>query len=149
MDRNFSITWLILGLVTQVIVLLIIWRHHVQIKTSKAIYQLIVLFNTVFIITASIVFHYRNDEGNDGKFPEGFNVPYTVFSFFYMLVKILFELINWTFAYRYWIVSLTLKQALSQNQERFDEEKQYLIFKVIAFVTISLTIGDAIIYWLA
>ena len=49
---------------------------------------------------------------------------YTIYSILYLGQKLSFELINWTFAYKYWVVSLTLRQVLSNNELKFRERTQ-------------------------
>ena len=72
---------------------------------------------------------------------------YTAYSIFYFGQKVSFELINCTFAYKYWIVSCTLRQAFSNNELKFSEQKHKIAFAVVMTICVILSAIDSILYW--
>ena len=68
----------------------------------------------------------------------------------YSLSKIMFVMSNWTFAFKYWIVSLTLKQALdSGSQALMSESTQRTIFIAVAVSICAFCITDSVLFWVA
>ena len=84
-------------------------------------YLLILIFNFFYIATSGIVFYYKK---SDYDLRGRYDIQYTFYTIFYFGEKVTFELVNWIFAYKYWCVSLTLRQALSDNEMKFSEKFQ-------------------------
>ena len=93
-------------------------RIHERLAPIKSVYVQIILFNTCYIVSSGMRFYYRLWKSDDGIDPYPVNAAYTIFSVVYLGTKLIFVTLNWTFAFQYWIVSLTLKQALTSDKSK-------------------------------
>ena len=121
-ERAIAITWFVIGSVTMLAILgLVIWKRS-ELKSVKFVVSLILASNFFFLSADAVVLYYRCRKSTDGLLPvDGYNGVYAIFSFLYCLQKITYVLVSWTFAHRYWVISLTLLQALSGNEITFSE----------------------------
>ena len=87
----------------------------------RTLYWSIVIYHIFYIATGALDLYFRFDRDTEGRIPIGFNWPYATYSSLYFAEKVIFELCNWFFAHKYWVVSLTLRQALSDNDLTFSE----------------------------
>ena len=113
----------------------------------KSVYLLILIFNFFYMATSGIVFYYKKSEEYDLR--GNYSARYTFYTIFYFGEKVAFELVNWIFAYKYWCVSLTLRQALSDNEMKFSERFQNWIFWITTLVTVTLSAADSIIFYVS
>ena len=109
-------------------------------------YLLILIFNFFYIATSGIVFYYKKSDYN---LSGSYDVQYTFYTIFYFGEKVTFELVNWIFAYKYWCVSLTLRQALSNNEMKFSEKFQFWVFWITIIVTVALSAADSSIFYVS
>ena len=112
----------------------------------KAVYLLILIFNFFYIATSGIVFYYKK---SDFDLRGSYSAQYTMYTITYFGEKVAFELVNWIFAYKYWCVSLTLRQALSNNEMKFSEKFQKKVFLITIIVTVALSAADSAIFYVS
>ena len=57
-----------------------------------------------------MLIYYHYDEKTDFEVPhDGVTAPWAIFSLLYLAEKLNYMLVNLTFSFKYWIVSLTLR----------------------------------------
>ena len=136
---------LAVGTISLIIGSFVIYHDYQRSPQMRCLYWQILGFFTIFIVCSIYRLYYNFNEETDGKIPE--DASYAVWSILYLLEKSIFLLINWQFAFKYWIVSLTLRQALSDNQTSFSEKNQWRLFLgLIAFCQL-LVLADSFIYY--
>ena len=115
-DCDFAITWFVVGALSLIANIALVIMKRNQLRSMRIVYWQILAFNLAFTATISIVLYYRCNKDLDGLMPKKDpSWPYALYSVLYYLEKLTLLLANWTFSYKYWIVSLTLKQALSDD----------------------------------
>ena len=58
-------------------------------------------------------------------------------------------MINWNFAHKYWVVSITLKQALGSRDDHLSEQAQERVFIAVAAIISGLCLADSFLFWFA
>ena len=114
----------------------------------KSVCWQILAFDLFYIATASILLYYRCDSTTDGRIPvEGYTWPYTIYTILYFGEKVSFLLVTWTFCHKYWIVSLTLRQALRGDAVAFSEKAQKMVYFCIAIGSVVGSAIDSALFW--
>ena len=149
-QRAIAITWFAIGSFSMLSILgLVVWKRK-ELKSVKFVVSLILASNFFFLCADSVLLYYRCNKNADGQLPDhGYNGMYAIFSGLYCLQKITYVLVSWTFAHRYWVISLTLLQALSGNEITFDERVSLIIYYAIAVFSVVSAIIDSTIYYLS
>ena len=81
------------------------------------------MFYLFYLAAVSMLVYYHYQHSTGYKLPhDGITVPWTIFEGIYLAEKLIYMLVNLTFSFKYWIVSLTLRQALSNNKVSFSED---------------------------
>ena len=151
-DCDFAITWFVFGTLSLFVNIAIIVIKRNQLRSMRIVYWQILAFNLAYSATISIVLYYRCNKDLDGLMPKEDPIwPYALYSLLYGIEKLTLLLANWTFSYKYWIVSLTLKQALSDENETnfaFDERFQKKLFVGITLLAVLGSILDSILFYI-
>lgn len=88
----------------------------------KPVYVGVLVYNAIYVALACYLLYFRCQEDTLGKIPVGyFTWEYSVLSAMEALLKVTFQIVNWTFAHKYWVVSHTLQQALGNQESSITE----------------------------
>lgn len=154
MDMDYSVTMFTVGILSLIACSYLIYKGQRQLESMRMICWQVIIYHLFFIATAGMVLFdlgfMKEEKSEDGTVMLNISdhkVSYTIYSLLNMGQGVTFQLIAWIFSYKYWVVSLTLRQLLSVNAKRFSQARQLCMFVgcALVFVTISILIG--IIFW--
>jgi len=108
----------------------------------------VLVFHICYVVTTALELYFL--VGRESEIPTAdYNLVYLVFTVLVYIEKITFQMANWTFSFKYWIVSLTLRQALSANEIAFSEKGNNKFFYVVTGLIVALVTIDTILYYQA
>ena len=147
-ERAVAITLFVIAFVCFVGTIVITWWKREQLKSIKIVYLLILASNLFYLGSETMLLYFRCDKDAEGEMPwESFDKAYMVYALMFTIQKITYVLVSWVFAHRYWVISLTLLQALSGNKITFNERASRCIFFVVAVVIVVAILVDSTLYY--
>ena len=137
--KTFVFTIAIICFVFTLITFFILWRAK-QTKNLRLFIMCCLLTLTGICLTLTHVFYYGNLLAQE-KEENRFKIPLFIF---FGLFKGFYQVLNWFFAYKYWIVSLTLR--LLVKQEQFNEKFYRNIFVAFGFYLFIWACLDTLLF---